>query len=133
MTHPRIAIVAEKDPVLGEAIADSLEVLGFDPIIAPSEKVADTVMEAVGEPDLMVCDADFGAAPRPYAFVRSTLAKAPYLPMLIASTPRSPVPRDLEGRIAIAEKPFGKAELVKGVKHAEELVAGDETRDTSDK
>lgn len=122
MTQPPIAVVAEPNPILGEAIADSLEVLGFEPIVVPSEQAAAEVLRVIGEPDLLVCDANFGAVPRPYAYVRATLARVPYLPVVIASTPDTLVPPDLKDRIAIAEKPFGQPQLISGVLRARTLV-----------
>lgn len=122
VTQPAIALVAEKNPHLGEAITDSLELLGFEPIIVSSEPAAVVVLAEVGEPDLLICDANFGAEPKSYAYVRATLSAAPDLPVVIASTPEKPIPADLKGRIAIAEKPFGREQLIEGVVLAKKLV-----------
>ncbi len=122
MSTTPTAIVAEASEPLGEAIADTLEVLGYDAIIVPDEKKAAAIIEAIGEPDLLVCDAGFGKEPTPYAYVRTTIARAPYVPVLITSTPDNPVPPDLKHRIAFAEKPFGKKELIDGVETAHERI-----------
>jgi DNA-binding NtrC family response regulator len=123
MSTPPTAIVAEPSPALGEAIADTLEVLGFDAVVVPNEEKAADAIARLGEPDLLVCDAGFGAEPKPYAYVRTTIARAPLVPVVITSTPDMPVPADLKGRMAFAEKPFGKQQLLDGVDAAKKLAA----------
>jgi hypothetical protein len=123
MKTPPVAVVAEQNPALGETIADSLEVMGFEPVVVRNEHAAAEALDATDVPKLLVVDANFGQVPRPYAYVRTTLAKAPFLPVVIANTPDNPIPPDLAKRVAFAEKPFGKQELADGVEAAQTMAS----------
>ncbi|WP_250633995.1 hypothetical protein [Pinirhizobacter soli] len=115
MDSAPVALVAEGDRVLAETLADSLEVMGFDPVVVRNEGAAKRVLDEIGEPDLLVCDAVFGKGRQPFVFARKEALQAPRLPVVVTTTPEAPTPADLRGRVSTAEKPFGKVDLQEGV------------------